>query len=347
MPQAAAAVRARGHLMGRGVDAFFFGPGATILVTAVLLTMRALGPRGEVIAGAAALGLTWVCIGPHYAATYRRAYTSRAVVRAHPWVTLVAPPLLLAGAVIAVWHPYGFGLAYFGAYVVGTGYHYSGQSLGLALLYPLRQGAPLSVAEKRLIAAPLYLSWILTLLALYGKLQPGRNAAFAFVRGRYMGPPVPPWVLVVGLVMLAVTFVGVVLVAVRRARRGVPLPAAVYAVLSAQMIWFTLGLYNVFFNMMLVPVFHAIQYVAFTSWHARRGGAQDRWRHLVFFFVPIALLGAAIYPGSFNFFTRGRPYLDLFFITAAVASFLNLHHFLLDGRIWRTREPAVAQTMLA
>src|SRR5438093_1476534 len=78
-----------------------------------------------------------------------------AIVRAHPWVTLVAPPLLLAGAALAVRYPYGFGLAYFGAYVVGTGYHYSGQSLGLAQLYPLRQGAPLSVVEKRLIAAPL------------------------------------------------------------------------------------------------------------------------------------------------------------------------------------------------
>jgi hypothetical protein len=344
---AAVGDRSRGHLIGPVADAFFLGPGATILVTAVLLTMRGLGPRAEGIAGAAALGLTWVFIGPHYAATIRRAYTSLAIVRAHPWVTLVAPPILLAGAVLAVRHPYGFGLAYFGAYVFGTGYHYSGQSLGLALLYPLRQGAPLSAAEKRLIAAPLYLSWILTLLALYGELQPGRNAAFAFVRGRYMGPPVPPWVLVIGLAMLAVTFVGVASVAVRRSRRGVPLPAAVYAVLSAQIIWFTLGLYNIFFNMMLVPVFHGIQYVAFTSWHAQRGAAKERWRHLVFFFVPVALLGLAIYPGSFDFLTRGRPYLDLFFMTAAIATFLNLHHFLLDGRIWRTREPAVAKTMLA
>jgi hypothetical protein len=43
----------------------------------------------------------------------------------------------------------------------------------------------------------------------------------------------------------------------------------------------------------------------------------------------------------------GLPYLDLFFMTAAVATCLNLHHFLLDGRIWRMRERAVLQTMLA
>jgi len=219
--------------------------------------------------------------------------------------------------------------------------------LGLALLYPARQGAPLEPTEKRLLAAPLYLSWILTLLGLFGALQPGRNAAFAFVRGRYQGPPVPPWVLLAGLGMLAVSFAGVAWVAARRKRRGHPLPWPTYAVLSAQTLWFTLGLYEPFFNIMLVPVFHAIQYVAFTGWHASRGPGERRWRRVALFAVPTALLGLAIYPGSFKFFTRGLPYLDLFFMTAAVATCLNLHHFLLDGRIWRMRERAVLQTMLA
>jgi hypothetical protein len=268
-------------------------------------------------------------------------------VRAHPWVTLAAPPLLLAGAALAVRHPYGFGLAYFGAYVVGTGYHYSGQSLGLALLYPLRQGAPLDARERRLLAAPLYLSWILTLLALYGELQPGRNAAFAFVRGVYQGPPVPPWVLALGGAAIAASLAGVARVAVERRRRGVPLPAQTYAVLSAQLLWFTVGLFNPFLNTMVVPVFHAIQYVAFTGWHASRDPEQPRWQRAASYVVPVALLGAAIFPGSFNFFTRGRPYPELFFMAAAVATFINLHHFLLDERVWRLREPAVARSLLA
>ena len=266
----------RNYLIGPRADAFFLGPGATILVTAVLLGLRRLGPGAAIASDAMALGLTWVFIGPHYAATYQRAYSSAAVVRAHPWVTLAAPPLLLAATVVAVRHPYDFGLVYFASYVAFTGYHYSGQSLGLALLYPARQGAPLEPLEKRLLAAPLYLSWILTLLGLFGALQPGRNAAFAFVRGRYQGPPVPPWVLLVGLGTLAGSFAGVAWVAARRKRRGVPLPWPTYAVLSAQTLWFTLGLYEPFFNIMLVPVFHAIQYVAFTGWHASRGPSSTR-----------------------------------------------------------------------
>ena len=36
-----------------------------------------------------------------------------------------------------------------------------------------------------------------------------------------------------------------------------------------------------------------------------------------------------------------------FMATAAVTSFVNLHHFLLDGRIWRLRERRVVQSMIA
>jgi hypothetical protein len=317
------------------------------VLSAIVLALRAGGPGAQAAAASLALALTWAFIGPHYAATYRRAYSSRAIVRAHPWVTLAAPPLLLAAAALAVRYPYGFGLVYFGAYVAGTGYHYSGQTLGLALLYPLRQGAPLDRVEKRLLAAPLYVSWLLTLVALFGELQPGRNAAFAFVRGVYQGPPVPTWAWLAGLGVLAATLAGVASVAVRRARRGTPLPAPTYAVLATQLLWFTVGVQHPVLNTTLVPVFHAIQYLAFTGWHAYRAPARPPWQRLAFFVVPTALLGLAIFPGSFNFFTRGRPYLDMFFMTAAVATFLNLHHFLLDGRIWRMREPSVARSMLA
>jgi hypothetical protein len=341
------AARGAPALLGPLADAFFLGPGASLLITTVVFAMRAGGARAEAWATALVVGLTWVFIGPHYAATYRRAYSSFAIVRAHPWVTLAAPPLLLAAAALAVRHPYGFGVVYFGAYVAGTGYHYSGQSLGLALLYPLRQGTPLVGIEKRLIAAPLYVSWILTLLALYGEPQRGRNAAFAFVRGLYQGPPLPLSVMVVGLVVLVGSLAGVAFVAVRRARRGVPLPWQTYAVLATQLLWFTVGAYSVLLNTMLVPVFHSIQYLAFTGWHAYRAPTRPRWQRIAFFVVPAALLGLAIFPGSFNVLTQGRPYLDMFFMTAAVATFINLHHFLLDGRIWRMREPAVAQSLLA
>lgn len=342
-PQASAGPR---YLLGAGADAFLLGPGATIVVTGVLLALSQLGGRAAALSSTLALWLAWMFVGPHYAATYRRAYSSLEVVRAHPLVTLVAPPLLLALTMIALRHPYTFGILYFAAYVGWAGYHYSGQSLGLAMLYPLRQGQRLDALEKRLIAVPLYLSWILSLLGLLRLQGRARNPAYDLVRAAYPGWPLPAWVPAVGLAVLAVSLACVGVVAWRRARRGTPLPWPTYAVLSAQLLWFSIGLYNPFLNIRLVPVFHSLQYLAFTTWHSCHQPAVLGWRRLLWYVVPTALLGLAIYPGSFTFLNRGLGYREMMVMSAAVATFFNLHHFLLDGRVWRMRERPLAATLV-
>ena len=175
----------------------------------MLLALPRLGAGAAGVAGTVTAALSFLLVGPHYAATYRRAYTSRAVVGAHPWVTLVAPPILIAAALLAVRYPTTVGLAYFGLYVGWSGYHYSGQSLGLAMLYPLRQGARLEAREKRLLSLPLYVSWILSLLGLFRLSSSARNPAYEAVRHAYLGPPLPDWAVALGLVVLAASLTGV------------------------------------------------------------------------------------------------------------------------------------------
>jgi hypothetical protein len=327
-------------------DAFFFGPGATIIVAGILLAIPHLVPGAAGVAGTVTAALSFLLVGPHYAATYRRAYTSRDVVRAHPWVTLVAPPILMAAALLAVRYPTTVGLAYFGLYVGWSGYHYSGQSLGLAMLYPLRQGARLDLREKRLIRLPLLVSWILSLLGLFRLSSSARNPAYEAVRHAYLGPPLPNWGVALGLAVLAASLTGVWRVARVRRARGTPLPWPTYAVLSAQIGWFTIGLYQPLLNILLVPMFHGLQYLGLTSWHASRepgGGGLGRFAGYV---LVVLLLGLVINPGLFMIFRASQA--DQALVSAAaVTSFVNLHHFLLDGRIWRLRERRVVQSMVA
>ena len=327
-------------------DLFFFGPGATIVVAGLLLTLPLLGAGAAGIAGTLTAALSFLLVGPHYAATYRRAYTSREVVRSHPWVTLVVPPILLAAALLAVRYPTTVGLAYFGLYVGWSGYHYSGQSLGLAMLYPLRQGARLDPREKRLISLPLYVSWILSLLGLFRLSSSARNPAYEVVRHAYLGPPLPPWAVALGMAVLAASLTGVWKVARARRARGTPLPWPTYAVLSAQIAWFTIGLYQPLFNILLVPMFHALQYLGLTSWHAAREPGAGSLARFAGYVVVVLLLGLVINPGLFMMF-RGSDAGRTLLAAAAVTSFVNLHHFLLDGRIWRLRERRVVQSMVA
>jgi hypothetical protein len=332
-------------VLGRTADLFFLGPGATILVAGVMLALEGLGAASAVAGLALALNLVFV--GPHYAATWERAYMSRAIMRAHPWVTLVVPPVLAAAAVAAVRHPGTIGLAYFGLYVVWSGYHYSGQSLGLLMLYPLRQGARLEVREKRLMSLPLYVSWILSVLGLFRLASPARNPAYEAVRRAWSGPPLPGWATALGVAALAASFAGVVWVARRRRLRGQPLPWPSYAVLSAQVIWFTAGLFNPFFSITLVPIFHSLQYLALTSWHACNGKGAAGPRRFAGYALVTLVLGLGINPGLFALFGHGHAAGDVLVISAAVISFVNLHHFLLDGRIWRMRERRVVQSLVA
>ncbi|HEY4185709.1 MAG TPA: hypothetical protein VGP07_11610, partial [Polyangia bacterium] len=64
------------------------------------------------------------------------------------------------------------------------------------------------------------------------------------------------------------------------------------------------------------------------------------------YLLVVLLLGLVINPGLF-LLVHGSDVARTFMATAAVTSFVNLHHFLLDGRIWRLRERRVVQSMVA
>ena len=344
-PLAASGPATATPVLGAAWDFLLLGPGATLLVSGAYLALTAVGLGRAAAALVGALSL--LAVGPHYAATYRRAFTSLDVLRAHPVVTLVVPVFLVAAAVLAVRAPTTIGPFYFLAYVAWSGYHYSGQSLGLTMLFPLRQRARLDPREKRLLALPLYVSWLASLIGLAGAEAAARNPAYQIVRETFAPLMLPPWALVALVLPCLASLLGVAVVARERRRRGVPLPLACYCVIGAQMIWFGCGLFFPFFNIVLVPIFHSLQYLALTGWHHARG---QRSRGLVVvaaYAGSVLLLGLVINPGLIRIFVPGgaSPRADV--TAAAVISAINLHHFLMDGRIWRMREAKVARAFAA
>ena len=343
-PRAAVVAPRAVSVLGGPWDLLLLGPGATLAVSGLLFGLMKVGLAGAASVLTALLSV--MAVGPHYAATYRRAYASAEIVRAHPLVTLVAPPLLLIASLVAVRSRSIFGPLYFLTYVVWAGYHYSGQSLGLAMVFPLRQGARLDRREKRLLAAPLYCSWLLSVLGVFRVGVPGRNEAYEIVRDSF-GVALPGWVLPAALAALLASLGCVAVVARDRRARGVPLPLASYGVIAAQTLWFAGGLFSPMFNLVLVPIFHGIQYLALTSWHHLRASGPATPRKLAAYLGGVIVLGLAINPGLqgvVKLFGPSAGYEAVAGIAAAVSA-INLHHFLLDGRIWRMREPRVQQAL--
>jgi hypothetical protein len=328
-------------VLGAAWDLLFLGPGATVLVSAAYVALMALHQTGAAAAFATTLSL--FILGPHYAATYRRAYASAEILRAHPIVTLVAPVALVAAAALAIRSPHGFAPFYFLAYVAWSGYHYSGQSLGVAMLYPLRQRARLDVREKRLLGLPLYASWLVSLAGLMQAGVSARNPAYEIVRDTFAPTQLPAWALGLLLVPLLASFAGIAIVARGRRRRGLPLPRACFGVIATQVIWFGCGLFFPFFSVVLVPVFHSLQYLALTGWHHTRGERARGLGAFTAYVLVVLALGLVINPGLLILFVPGGSSAQTATAAAAVISAINLHHFLMDGRIWRMRERRVAQ----
>ena len=260
-------------------------------MSGVLGALAALGQLDR--AASLAFALTLLFVGPHYAATYRRAFASREILRAHPIVTLVLPLLLALVACAAIIWPRTVGVVFFATYVIWSGYHYSGQSLGLAMLYPLRQGARLAPDRKKAGGLP---AVRLLVGVAAGPVSPGGGVAQSRLpadpRGDVPGAPAGVGLLAVALVVLSLS--SLVVLARRRRRRGTPLPRAVWSVVLAQVAWFCIGMWNPFFNIVLVPIFHGAQYLAITSWHQTRG------RSVVVFAVyaaTVVALGLVVNPG--------------------------------------------------
>ena len=88
---------------------------------------------------------------PHYSATYERVYSSWKETKAYTWGAIVAPLILLVllfcscNSPLATW--------YCTAYLITSGFHYSGQTYGLTLISAGKSGIKLQDRDKNIIRA--------------------------------------------------------------------------------------------------------------------------------------------------------------------------------------------------
>jgi tetratricopeptide (TPR) repeat protein len=141
------------------------------------------------------------------------------------------------------------------------------------------------------------------------------------------------------------------------------LPAA--AVASSQALWFAapvlarryqlfggvdpLSLDHAAYAFLWVAVAHSVQYLWITSYYARRSGrgSDARWSQGRYLLATL-LAGAALWTVPGILFGPGLlgplPY-DAG-LAVMIATAVNLHHFILDGAIWKLRDGRIARVLL-
>jgi tetratricopeptide (TPR) repeat protein len=314
----------------------------------LLLSYFALGTSARTWA-VAFYGLAFVFNYPHYMATIYRAYHRAEDFQKYRIFTVHITALLVLTMLLShVWPrilPWIFTI-----YLTWSPWHYSGQNYGLFMMFARRAGAQPEKAERR----ALYGAFVVSYLVLFLGFHTGPSADPLFLS---LGIPavVSRWeqaLLILAFVVLSVFGLS------RLARMtGWRKLGPSLTLFSTQCLWFLLpaGLSLIRgvempqsrYSTGVLAIMHSAQYLWITSYYARREAAGEgvrNWRPLAYFAMLVAGGIALFVPGPW-LASRvfHHDFTNSFLIFTAL---VNIHHFILDGAIWKLRDGRIAALLL-
>jgi hypothetical protein len=284
---------------------------------------------------------------PHFSATNYRLYQSVDNIREFPVTALALPIVMVCFVAAALWQPAVIAPYLMTLYLLWSPYHYSGQTVGITMIYARRAGFDLGRWGRFALSAFVFSTFIVSLV----HRQPhGTREMF----GIALPPiPFPVWfdsALTVAMYVAAAAFAVFVVVWSGKHRRLIPpivlLPAA------AQFTWFIVGVRAELFYV-FVPLFHSLQYlyIAWAMQMALRSGATRPARPARSIGAETLWWGISNYVGGIGLFIV-LPLLvrwvDLPFlvVTGTVVAAVNIHHFFVDGVIWKLRNAPVTSALM-
>ena len=361
-PQAATSGLGGSDVAGQGTTSaaakrvWLDGPAVDLLVgcagwSAPLLILSFFLARSGAAVSVAFYALALLFNYPHYMATIYRAYRTPEDFSRYRIFTLHLTLLLILTGMVAHFQPRLIPWI-FTIYITWSPWHYSGQNFGLAMMFTRRAGLKPSKAERN----ALYTSF----MASYGVIF------LTFHRGYSADPYVlslglPAGLADVGRAILTAVFLLTGLWALMRlARRGgsyrtILAPGMLFA---TQFMWFVLPFFvEVCFKVMIpqiryssgiLAVMHSAQYLWITSFYARREAAASgttQWRARKYF-LALIIGGIALFipgPWAISYLFRFDFASSILIFTAIV----NIHHFMLDGAIWKLRDPRISSLLVS
>ncbi len=286
---------------------------------------------------------------PHFMATVYRAYHTHSEFARYRIFTLHLTALLaMVGIASHVWSaivPWLFTL-----YISWSPWHYTGQNFGLLMMYARRNGASPGVGERR----ALYISFLSSYLLLLIGFHTGPSTDPMI---RSLG--IPPIISDLTRLVLFLTFVVPGFFALARLVSRVPVAAMVapLTLFATQFMWFVapaaiewitdIRLSQARYSSGVLAIMHSAQYLWITSYYARReaeaepGGMWRPWSYAV-----------TLVAGGIALFIPGPWLASLAFrsdFTTSVLVFtavVNIHHFVLDGAIWKLRDSRIAAFLI-
>jgi Tfp pilus assembly protein PilF len=312
--------------------------------------------------------LILVCGGSHYGGTILRVYERRSDRRAYVLFSVYAT-IALCG--FFVWGLYNSIVAscLLTVYLTWSPWHYTGQNYGIAVMFLRRRGVQISKVERRWLYSTFVFSWILVFVVAHESTGSAADIMidYASVEGPdiYFIPFGIPAVLArilvptVGLVYV-VNLIGIAAALLKRAPLKDLIPT--FAIMFTQALWFSIPLVLRHFSVstglepldwgfrrhyfLWIVCGHAIQLMWIASYFARESPG---WKGYSRYFGKTIAAGMAVWVLPVVVFgphITGRLSVGggLYLLVAAA---VNLHHFILDGVIWKLRHSRVSNVLIS
>lgn len=333
------------YFVSAPVDFLCIG-GFSILLFLAMLSFAV--PRTPWVIHAAAI-LTWLCNWPHFAATNVRLYHTRENIAQYPVTALAIPVFVTAAAVWALADPVRVAPLLVKLFLFWSPYHYSGQSLGISLAYAKRSGVAVGRAERFALSGFIFGTFLYSA----ARVEVGRKEWPPYFGVQVPTLQLPPLVATVtgmGLILCAAALV--VLVARWSVLNRRIFPLIVLLPAAAQLVWFLLG-WRVPGFYEFVPFFHGTQYLLI-AWAMQLKEKMDLGRILPsrrYVAMETGRWGITVFLlGAFLFWVlprvaaaAGHP---LPLAEPVVIAAVQIHHFFVDGVIWKLRNPKIGSALL-
>lgn len=286
---------------------------------------------------------------PHFMATVYRAYHSYNEFAKYRIFTVHVTLLLLCAGLIAhLWYPLLPWI--FTLYICWSPWHYTGQNFGLMMMFARRSGLSPTDSERR----ALHLAFIASYLMLLFSFHTGPSGDALILSLALPAKFTMPVRGMLGFFFLCASGWALFSLA-RRSSWKALLPSLTLA--TTQFLWFLLPAVIELLSGREVPqtryssgilaVLHSAQYLWITSYYQEK---EARAAGLTSWNFPRYLL--TLIAGGIALFIPGPWLASRLFHADFAASFLtftalvNIHHFILDGAIWKLRDSRIASLLL-
>ena len=295
-----------------------------------------------------AAGLSWVVNWPHFSATNYRLYHSRSNIAQYPFTACVVPILLVIATAAAFAQPDGVAPFLAKLFIIWSPYHFSGQSVGISMIYARRAGFRVGKLERFAFSGFIFGTYIFSTAR--GESLLGDHTYYG-IKVPWLGisPKIPEYVEYGMYACGALLLLLVIRWSIVNRRI---LPPIVLLPAAAQFIWFVPGSRIPNFNE-FVPMFHSLQYMLI-AWSMQlkervdvTGAAPTRWfafgESARWFVINVA--GGAILFYILPEFTAKAGW-STQFTYPVILSAVQIHHFFVDGVIWKLKNPKVSSPLL-